>query len=78
MADYSSFIDLNALSEEAKKELESFYEYLIYKYQKKKKRKTSKEKKIKEFLEFLDKHEYNLPKDYKFNRDELHERKGFD
>ena len=70
--EYTSFIDLNALSEEARKELESFYEYLVFKYQKKKKVKSNKEKKVEEFLAFLDKHSYNLPKDYKFNREEFH------
>ena len=40
--EYSAFINLNSLSEEAKKELKIFYEYLIYKYNKenKKERKT--------------------------------------
>ena len=33
--EYSAFINLNSLSEEAKKELKIFYEYLIYKYNKK-------------------------------------------
>ena len=67
--EYSSFIDLNSLSEDARKELESFYEYLIFKYQKIKKRKT--------------KSQYAKPRlsaiqidtrGFKFNRDEANER----
>ena len=30
--DYSAYINLNSLTGEARKELESFYEYLIFKY----------------------------------------------
>ena len=30
--DYTAFIDINSLTEEARKELENFYEYLIFKY----------------------------------------------
>lgn len=37
---YSSFININSLSEEARKELESFYEYLVFKYKKRKVRKS--------------------------------------
>ncbi len=72
--DYNSFIDINSLSEEARKELESFYKYLVFKYGGKKKRKTDLEKKKEDFLKFADKHLIDLPEDYKFNREELHER----
>lgn len=34
----SAFIDINELSEEGKKELEKFYEFLIFKFGKKKSR----------------------------------------
>ena len=33
--DYSAYINLNSLTEEARKELESFYEFLIFKYKQK-------------------------------------------
>ena len=67
--EYSSFIDLNSLTEDARKELESFYEYLIFKYQNIKKRKP--------------KGQYAKPRfsaiqidtrEFKFNRDEANER----
>ncbi len=69
--DYSAFINLNSLSEEAQAELKSFYEYLIFKYKKKK----TKEKKednagFKEFLSTPIK-----KSDFKFlNREERNER----
>ncbi len=47
----SGFINLNSLTDEAKKELENFYEYLIFKY-KKKLSKTNK-KETHNFNEFL-------------------------
>ncbi len=49
--DYTAFIDLNSLTGEAKKELESFYEYLIFKYR----QKSFKKKKMdtRNFEEFL-------------------------
>ena len=64
-----SFIDLNSLSEEARKELESFYEYLLFKYKKIKqfKQKTKKSKNSFSALQ-LD------TKGFKFNRDEANER----
>jgi len=64
-----SFIDLNSLSEEARKELESFYEYLLFKY-----------KKIKQFKQKTKKSKNNFSalqldtKGFKFNRDEANER----
>ena len=66
---YSSFIDLNALSEEAKKELESFYEYLIFKYKSLKKEKNKSKKENDKFSAIqLD------TKGFKFNREEANER----
>ena len=61
-------IDINVLPEEVKKQLLDFYEYLVNKYGKKK----LKDKK--EFFESVKVHSFKLPKDYKFNREELHER----
>ena len=71
---YTAFINLNSLTDEAKKELENFYEYLIFKYKKKSTRKTSEEKKKEQFFRFVENHTYNLPENYKFDREELHER----
>jgi len=66
---YSSFIDLNALSEEARKELESFYEYLIFKYKKVKKQKAENKSHKNKFSSLqLD------TKGFEFNREEAHER----
>jgi hypothetical protein len=66
--DYSSFINLNSLSEEARKELQVFYEYLIYKYS----RRGKKLKKGKENERFSA-IELNTV-GFKFNRDEANER----
>ena len=67
--DYSSFIDLNSLTEEARKELESFYEYLIFKYKKIKKNKhKNKYDKTRFSAIQLD------TKGFKFNREEANER----
>ena len=67
--DYSSFIDLNALSEDAKEELASFYEYLVFKYRKINKHKENKHKNLKKFSAIqLD------TKGFKFNREEAYER----
>jgi hypothetical protein len=41
--DYSKYIDLNSLSEKARRELENFYEYLVYKYEAMKEKKPEKE-----------------------------------
>lgn len=69
--DYTAFINLNSLTDEAKKELENFYEYLIFKYR----QKTFQKKKEnhQNFSEFL-----STPiksNDFKFlNREERNER----
>jgi hypothetical protein len=71
----SAFINIDLLSQEAKKELETFYEFLLFKY-----RKPGQEKedpgrdKIKEFRSFADRHLIDLPADYKFNREEANAR----
>jgi len=69
--EYSAFIDMNLLSEEAKIELENFYEYLLFKY-KRKKRKDNSE--VERFEDFANKHLIELPDDYKFDRYEAHKR----
>lgn len=67
--DYSAFIDLNSLTEEARKELESFYEYLVFKYNKIKKHKSESHHEKNKFSAIrLD------TKGFKFNRDEANER----
>jgi len=49
--DQSAFINLNILREEAKRELETFYEFLLFKYRLKiKKSKNRKDIKFKDFL----------------------------
>ncbi len=67
-------LDMDILPEEVKKELLDFYEYLVTKYGKKqlKLKGTKKDKKV--FFESVRKHSFKLPGDYKFNREELHER----
>ena len=72
--DYSAFIDLNSLTDEAKKELKNYYDYLVFKYRKKTKRKINEESKKDQFFRFVENHSYNLAENYKFNREELHER----
>ncbi len=72
--EYSSFIDLSSLSEDAVKELKSFYEYLVFKSPKKTSRKNNNESKKEQFVKFADKHLIELPDDYKFNREEANER----
>ncbi|NOX84578.1 MAG: hypothetical protein GXO86_01220 [Chlorobi bacterium] len=67
--DYSSFIDINSLSEEARKELESFYEYLVFKYKniKTRKHKSQNHKDLFSSIQ-ID------TKGFKFNREEANER----
>lgn len=65
-------IDMSVLPKEVKKELLDFYKYLVIKYRKKEPKQKSFLKKS--FFESLKKHSFKLPEDYKFNREELHER----
>jgi len=65
----TAFIDMNSLTDEAKKELEIFYEYLIFKYKKTKKKKVDFYKGKKNFSAIqLD------TIGFKFNREEANER----
>ena len=67
--DYSSFIDLNALSEDARKELKSFYDYLIFKYKRIKSNKQINQKGKTRFTALqLD------TKGFTFSREEANER----
>lgn len=61
-------IDMDILPEEIKKELFDFYEYLANKYGKKR----LKDKKM--FFESVKLHSLKLSEDYRFDREELHER----
>ncbi|MBC8485459.1 MAG: hypothetical protein H8D45_05405 [Bacteroidetes bacterium] len=69
--DYSAFIDLNSLTEEVRKELEGFYEYLVFKYRQKSFKKKKKDNcPFEKFLSNPIKSE-----DFKFlNREERNER----
>ncbi|MEW6107764.1 MAG: DUF2281 domain-containing protein [Nitrospirota bacterium] len=67
-------IDIDILPDEVKKELIDFYEFLLKKYGKKNFKLKSPVKDKRVFFESVKKHAINLPKDYKFNREELHER----
>ncbi len=58
-------IDLDILPDDAKKELIDFYEYLVKKY---------KRRENVELLEIYKKYNIKLPSDYKFDREEIHER----
>lgn len=67
-------IDTNALPEEVKKELLDFYEYLIAKYAKQQVNLKSLARNKKAFFESVKMHSFKLPKDYRFDREALHER----
>ncbi len=73
--EHSAFINIDLLTLEARKELETFYEFLLFKYQhqKKVKRDSAKER-AKKFEQFADQHLISLPNDFKFNREEANER----
>lgn len=67
----SKQIRLDILSDEAKKELIDFYEFLILKHGKV----TPVDKSKKQaFFQAVKKHSFKLPGGYKFNREEIHER----
>lgn len=72
--EHSAFLDLNNLSEEAKKELLDFYNYLLFKYKSKKGKESSSDAKRKRFSAFSKDHQIVLPDGYKFNREEANER----
>lgn len=42
--EYSAFMNINSLSEDAKRELEAFYDYLIFKYKLKNQDSTTEKK----------------------------------
>jgi len=69
-------LDLDRLPEGAKRELFDFYEYLLNKYGRSEKEKFGigiEERKV-QFFESVKKHSLTLTENYKFNREELHER----
>jgi len=61
-------LDLDILPDEAKREIKDFYEFLAKKYA------TKKAKNKKAFFDAIRKYSFRLPANYKFNREELHER----
>jgi len=73
-------IDVDVLPKEKKRELLDFYEYLVHRYGKSKTkskesiRASAVAKKKALFFESADRHSFKLPKGYRFNREELHER----
>jgi hypothetical protein len=72
--EYSAFINIDLLSQEARKELETFYEYLLFKYkQPRQEREDPAGDKKKEFREFADHHSIDT-RNFKFDRDEANER----
>ena len=73
--EYSAFININLLPGEARKELETFYEFLLFKYKHfKHKKEDVLEDRVKKFKKFADQHLIDLPADYKFDREEANER----
>ena len=67
-------LDMDILPDEVKKELLDFCEFLVTKYGKKEVKLKVTEKNKKVFFASVKKHSFKLPADYKFNREELHER----
>ncbi|MBI5875315.1 MAG: hypothetical protein HZB81_05660 [Deltaproteobacteria bacterium] len=65
-------INLDMLPEKARSELFDFYEFLTTKYGKKL---TDVEKNKKIFLESVRDHSFKLPVGYKFNREEIYEKR---
>jgi hypothetical protein len=72
--DYSAFIDLSILNDDAKKELELFYKYLLFKYRKKGQNGDSKKQKAERLLTFADKNLIHLPKDYNLFNSQIQNR----
>ncbi|MBI5236093.1 MAG: hypothetical protein HY886_07585 [Deltaproteobacteria bacterium] len=64
-------IRLDILTEDARRELLDFYDYLVLKYGK---RKVETKERKKLFLETIERHLFNLPRYYRFNREDIHER----
>ena len=65
-------LDLDILPEEARKEIEDFYEFLLKKYGVKGK-KSKKEGEKEDIDQFFDKYNLDL-NTFKFNRNKIHER----
>jgi len=62
-------IDLTLLPENARKELIDFYEFLMEKYVR-----NQENMKKESFFSTVKRYSFTLPPNYKFNREELHER----
>jgi len=75
----SDVLNLHDLPEELKREIHDFYNYLVSKYRKKtihdkNGKKTQDAERKEAFLKSIENLKFQLPEDYTFNRDELHER----
>jgi len=75
----SDVLDLHDLPEELKREIHHFYDYLVSKYRKKalqykNGKKIQNDDRKETFLKSIENLKFQLPEDYTFNRDELHER----
>ncbi len=66
------FIDLLSLPEIAQRELVTFYEFLLFKYQVDKEQLMQRKKAL--LTEIFQEANGTLPPDYVFNREEIHER----
>ncbi len=69
-------VDLSLLYDEDKKELLLFYEYLLFKSEKKNKIKEVKKENAKwdNLEKFLSENRFDLPENYKFDRNEIYDR----
>jgi uncharacterized UBP type Zn finger protein len=60
------------LPKQAEQEIMEFLQFILFKY--KKKKETLSTNSNKEFLNFVQNNKFQLPADYKFNREEANER----
>jgi len=62
----------SGLPKQAEQEIMEFLQFILFKY--KKKKETLSTNSNKEFLNFVQNNKFQLPADYKFNREEANER----
>jgi hypothetical protein len=70
----SKRVNFERLPMDARKELMDFYEYLLAKHGKAQGREISSQKRKDRFFESVKNHTFNLPGEYRFDREEMHER----
>ncbi len=70
----SKRVNFERLPEDARKELMNFYEYLLAKHGKAQGRVIASQKRRERFFESVKNHTFNLPRGYRFDREEIHER----